>query len=197
MIMKEIAKILETQILSHDHHFPLKKITFTHLNKNGEWKEKKHDVYHLGNAAAVLLYNKEQKTVILIKQFRIPSFINGNEDGMLVEACAGKLDKESPEEGIKREIEEETGYKVPAVQKIMEAYMSPGYMSELIYFFTAEYDASMKVSDGGGLQEEEEEVEVMEMPFQQAILLMKEGKIKDAKTIMLLQYAQLNKLIAE
>src|SRR5437867_936381 len=135
--MKETAKILETTILSSQHHYPLKRVRFTYLNKAGEWKEKKHEVYHLGNAATILLYNKEQKTVILTKQFRIPSYLNKNEDGRLVEACAGKLDKDKElvEEGMKREIEEETGYKVPAVHKILEAYMSPGYVTELIHFF--------------------------------------------------------------
>src|SRR5206468_2044070 len=151
--------------------------------------------YDMGNAATVLLYNCQQKTIILTKQFRLPSFINGNKTGMLIEACAGKIDNENPEEGIKREIEEETGYRVPVVQKVFEAYSSPGTVTEIIYFFIAEYNASMKVNDGGGLKEEHEEIEVMEIPFEEAMQMIDSGEIKDAKTIMLLLYVKAHNLL--
>ena len=149
----------------------------------------------MGNATTVLLYNSQQKTVILTKQFRLPSFINGNKTGILIETCAGKIDNESPEDGIKREIEEETGYRIPVVQKVFEAYSSPGTVTEIIYFFIAGYNASMKVSDGGGLKEEKEEIEVMEIPFEEAMQMIDTGEIKDAKTIMLLLYAKVHDLL--
>jgi GDP-mannose pyrophosphatase NudK len=142
-----------------------------------------------------LLYNNEQKKVILTKQFRLPSFITGNKTGMLIEACAGKISNESPEESILREIEEETGYRVPVVKKIFEAFTSPGTITEIIHFFVAEYDASMKVNEGGGLKEEHEEIEVMEITFEEAIQMMNTGEIKDAKTMILLLYAQARELL--
>lgn len=187
-------KIEKEEVLSNDK-YKLDKITFSYTDKNGKRQQKKNEVYNMGNATTVLLYNKEKKTVLLTKQFRLPSYLNGNASGLLIETCAGKLDDESPEEGIKREIEEEMGYKVPAVQKIMEAYTTPGSVAELIYFFVAEYKDSMKVSDGGGLKTEQEEVEVLELPFTTALQMMQSNEIKDAKTIMLLQYAQLHHLL--
>src|SRR5205085_11256253 len=128
-----------------------------------------------------LLYNTEQKTVILTRQFRLPSFINGNATGMLIEACAGLLDKDNPEDCIKRETEEETGYKITDVRKIFEAYMSPGSVTEILYFFIAEYSKHMKVTEGGGIEHEEENIEVLEIPFQQAMEMIDHGEIIDAK----------------
>jgi GDP-mannose pyrophosphatase NudK len=142
-----------------------------------------------------LLYNKAQKTVILTRQFRMPTYINGNETGLLIETCAGLLDKDDPEACIKRETEEETGYKISCVRKVFEAYMSPGSVTELIYFFVAEYHSSMKVSDGGGLAHENENIEVMELPFFTALDMISSGEIRDGKTIMLLQYALLHELV--
>ncbi|MGZ3833223.1 MAG: NUDIX domain-containing protein, partial [Mucilaginibacter sp.] len=134
-------------------------------------------------------------TVILTRQFRMPSYINGNTDGYLIECCAGLLDKDNPEECIKRETEEETGYKVSDVKKVFEAYMSPGSVTEILHFFVAEYAKEMKVGDGGGLDEENENIEVLELPFSKALSMIITGEIKDAKTIMLLQYAQINNLL--
>jgi nudix-type nucleoside diphosphatase (YffH/AdpP family) len=141
------------------------------------------------------LYNKEQQTVILTKQFRLPSFINGNETGMLIEACAGLLDKDNAEDCIKRETEEETGYKIKDVRKIFEAYMSPGSVTEILYFFVAEYSASMKVHEGGGIEDEQEHIEVLEIKLDNAMQMIGNGEIKDGKTIMLLQYGKLNHLV--
>ncbi|MEI6946526.1 NUDIX domain-containing protein [Paraflavisolibacter sp. H34] len=194
--MQEKAAIRNTEILCKEH-YPLKKITFALRNKKGELVEQVHEVYAMGNAAVVLLYNPEQKTVLLTRQFRTPALLQGYSDGMLIECCAGKIGQEQPEEGIKREIEEETGYQVPSVQKVFEALMSPAYVTEIIHFFIAEYHASMKVAEGGGLSEENEEIEVLEMPFKDALALLREGKIVDAKTIMLLQYAQVNRLLED
>ena len=130
------------------------------------------EAYDRGNGATILLYNKENKTVILTKQFRLPTFINGNESGMMIEACAGLLDKDNPEDCIKRETEEETGYQIKEVRKIFEAYMSPGSVTEILYFFVAEYSASMKVHDGGGVEDEQENIEVLEIKFDDAMQMI-------------------------
>jgi len=124
----------------------------------------------------------------------MPTYINGNPDGYLIECCAGLLDQDNAEDCIKRETEEETGYKVSAVKKVFEAYMSPGSVTEILHLFIAEYDKDMQVSDGGGLAEEQEHIEVLEIPFAKAVQMMNNNEIHDAKTIMLLQYAQINDL---
>jgi len=187
-------KILQNEILS-DNWYTLKKITYEYLQSDGTWKKQTREAYDRGNGATILLYNKEQKTVILTKQFRLPTFINGNTSGMLIEACAGLLDRDNPEDCIRRETEEETGYKISDVHKIFEAYMSPGSVTEMLYFFVAEYSASMKVHEGGGIEHEQENIEVLEISFHQAIEMMENGEITDAKTIILLQYAQLHTLL--
>ena len=191
--MNEKIKILNTEILS-DNWYTLKKVTYEYLQKDGSWQTQSREAYDRGNGAAILLYNKANKTVILTRQFRMPAFINGNETGMLIEACAGLLDKDNPEDCIKRETEEETGYKVSEVRKVFEAYMSPGSVTEILYFFVAEYSIEMKVHDGGGIEHEQENIEGLELPFDKAYNMIETGEIRDAKTIMLLQYAKLNAL---
>jgi len=188
------AKILTTEILSKNW-YTLKKISYEYKKKDGSWQTQFREAYDRGNGATILLYNKENKTIILTNQFRLPTFINGNETGMLIETCAGLLDRDNPEDCIKREAEEETGYKISSVKKIFEAYMSPGSVTEILYFFIAEYSKDMKVHEGGGIEHEQEDIEVLEMPFVKALQMMGTGEIKDAKTIMLLQYAQLNRLM--
>jgi nudix-type nucleoside diphosphatase (YffH/AdpP family) len=153
------------------------------------------EAYDRGNGAAILLYNQEKQTVILTRQFRMPSYVNGNTDGLLIEACAGLLDEHEPEDCIRKETEEETGYKVREVRKVFQAYMSPGSVTEILHFFVAEYAADMKVSDGGGLDEEQENIEVLEYDFDTAYGMIKTGEIRDGKTIMLLQHAKLEGLI--
>ena len=192
--MKTTTKILKTEILS-DNWYTLKKVTYEFLKSNGQLQTQTREAYDRGNGAAILLYNKELKTVILTRQFRLPSFINGNPDGMLIEACAGLLDKDNPEDCIKRETEEETGYKIKAPIKIFEAYMSPGSVTEILFFFIAEYNAGMKVHSGGGIEHEQEDIEVLEIPFEKAMQMLEAGEIRDAKTIMLLQYIQIKKLL--
>ena len=142
-----------------------------------------------------MLYNQSKKTVILTRQFRLPTFVNGNENGMLIESCAGLLDKDNAEDSIRKETEEETGYKVTKVRKIFESYMSPGSVTEILYFFVAEYNKDMKVSEGGGLEAEQENIEVLELEFDKAFNMIYTGEIKDGKTIMLLQYAKIHNLI--
>jgi len=187
-------KILSKEILS-DNWYTLNKITFEYQKKDGSREIQERETYDRGNGATILLYNSAQKTVILTRQFRLPTYINGNADGMLIETCAGLLDLDNPETAIKRETEEETGYKIRDVKKVFEAYMSPGSVTEILYFFVAEYSKDMKVSEGGGHQDEQENIEVLELPFSQALELVNSGEIKDGKTIMLLQYAQINRLI--
>lgn len=191
---KKTVEIKETTILS-DNWYVLKKIVYSFQNKNGTSETHTREAYDRGNGATILLYNRAQKTVILTKQFRLPTFINGNESGMMIEACAGLLDKHNPEDCIRKETEEETGYKVTQVRKIFESYMSPGSVTEILYFFVAEYDKDMKVSEGGGLAEEQENIEVLELDFEAAFNMIYSGDIKDAKTIMLLQYAKIHNLV--
>ena len=182
--------ILDTTILS-DNWYVLRKITYEYTLKNGQREVQSREAYDRGNGAVILLYNKAQKTVILTRQFRMPTYVNGNPDGMLIEACAGLLDKDNAEDCIKRETEEETGYRIESVKKVFEAYMSPGSVTEILYFFIAEYTAGMKINEGGGLQHEQENIEVLEIPFETALAMMADGRIKDGKTIMLLQYLKL------
>lgn len=188
------VKIIDTKILS-DNWYVLKKITYEYVKKDGSHLTQSREAYDRGNGAVILLYNQEQKTVILTRQFRLPTFVNGNESGMLIEACAGLLDKDNAEDCIKRETEEETGYKIKEVRKIFEAYMSPGSVTEMLYFFVAAYSSAMKVTDGGGVEHEEENIEVLELNIEQALHMIDTGEIKDAKTIMLLQYVRLHQIL--
>jgi GDP-mannose pyrophosphatase NudK len=192
--MNERVKIHKTEILSNNW-YTLKKITYDFQRKDGQWVTQNREAYDRGNGATILLYNKERKTVILTQQFRLPTYINGNESGMLIETCAGLLDADNAEDCIRRETEEETGYKVSSVKKIFEAYMSPGSVTEVLYFFIAEYSKNMKVNEGGGV-DEHEDIEVMELDFEKAYRQIQTGEIKDAKTIMLLQYAKLNNVFS-
>ncbi len=188
-------KIVNTEILS-DNWYTLKKVTYEAIQKDGTLLLQHREAYDRGNGATILLYNKQRGSVILTQQFRIPTYINGNETGMLIECCAGLLDEDNPEDCIRRETEEETGYKITEVKKVFEAYMSPGSVTEILYFFVAEYNKDMKVSEGGGAHDEHENIEVLELPFLKALEMIKTGEIKDAKTIMLLQYAEINGIMS-
>jgi len=183
------------QQLICNNWYKLYKVTFDYLKNNGQWQTQSREAYDRGNGATILLYNKQQQTVILTRQFRMPTFINGNSDGMLIEACAGLLDLDNAEDCIRRETEEETGYKITDVKKVFEAYMSPGSVTEKLYFFVAEYTASQKVTAGGGVAHEQEDVEVLELTLTDALQMITTGHIQDGKTNMLLQYAALQGLI--
>ncbi len=191
--MNSKIRNIRTQLLS-DNWYTLNKITFEYLNDTGVWETQIRESYDRGNGAAILLYNLSKKTVILTKQFRMPTYVNGNDDGMSIEVCAGLLDGDSPEKCVIKEAEEESGYRITKVKKVLEAYMSPGAVTEIVYMFIAEYKDEMKVSDGGGLAHEHENIEVLEVTFNAALKMVKNKEIHDAKTIMLLQYAQINKL---
>ncbi|AUX94345.1 GDP-mannose pyrophosphatase NudK [Mixta gaviniae] len=181
-------KLIKEKLLS-ENWFVLRNYTYELTTRSGEILRHKREVYDRGNGATILLYNREKNSVVLIRQFRMATWVNGNEDGMLIEACAGLLDDDSPEECIRKEAIEETGYAVGQVEKLFEAYMSPGGVTELIHFFAAEYDESQRASAGGGV--EDESIEVLEMTFPQALARVKSGEIRDGKTIMLLQHAQI------
>ncbi|MEQ9102663.1 MAG: GDP-mannose pyrophosphatase NudK [Imperialibacter sp.] len=179
-------KIEKKELLS-GNWYKLYKVDFQIKGKDEKWLTQSRECYDRGNGATILLYNTEQKTVILTKQFRMPTYVNGNDTGMLIEACAGLLDADSPEECIRRETEEETGYKISKPEKVFELYMSPGSVTEILYFFIAEYTKDQKVSDGGGV-DEHEDIDVLEVPFAKALEMIKTGEIKDAKTVILLQH---------
>mgnify|MGYP000107761784 FL=1 len=183
--------IQKTELLS-DNWYLLNKVTFDYKMGDQDSETQVREVYDRGNGAVILLYNSTNKTVVLTKQFRLPTYLNGNTSGMVIEACAGLLDAENPEECIIRETEEETGYRLSSVKKVFQSFMSPGSVTEILHFFIGEYQPNMKVSDGGGLAEEHENIEVLEYPFQQAYQMIASGEIIDAKTIMLLQYAKIN-----
>ncbi|MDF0693179.1 GDP-mannose pyrophosphatase NudK [Aquirufa ecclesiirivi] len=187
-------KITQSEVLS-DNWYILRKITYEYTQADGGVQIHQREAYDRGNGATILLYNKEAGTVILTRQFRLPTYVNGNPDGMMIEACAGLLDQDNPEDCIRRETEEETGYKITEIQKVFEVYMSPGSVTEILYFFIAAYAKSMKVSDGGGVEHEQENIEVLEIPIHQALQMIQSGEIKDAKTIMLLQHIKLQGIL--
>ncbi|MCS5449640.1 GDP-mannose pyrophosphatase [Enterobacter huaxiensis] len=182
-------RIIESEILS-DNWYSLKKYTFEQQRRDGEWQRQSREVYDRGNGATILLYNRERKTVILTRQFRFPVFINGHESN-LIEAAAGLLDNMDPESRIKAEAEEETGFKVARVQKIFEAYMSPGSVTEKLYFYVAEYQPQDRTGAGGGVKSEGEDIDVLEISLEDALRYVETGQIVDGKTIMLLYHVAL------
>jgi nudix-type nucleoside diphosphatase (YffH/AdpP family) len=188
--IKNIKKV----VLS-DNWYTLNKFTYEFQLNDNSWVTQQRESYDKGDGAVILLYNTEKQLVVLTKQFRLPTYINGNDDGFMIEACAGVLDDDSPEDCIRKEVEEETGYRVSQVKKIMEAYSTPGSVTEILHYFIAEYQDEMKVHTGGGVPHESEDIEVLELPFREAVKMMYEGSIKDAKTIILLQYALINELV--
>ena len=192
--MIQDIRIVDTNVLS-DNWYVLRKITYEYRKKDGSLHTQSREAYDRGNGAAILLYNPDQKTVILTRQFRLPTYVNGNTSGMLIEACAGLLDRDNPEDCIRRETEEETGYRVHNVQKVFEAYMSPGSVTEILHFFIAAYSPQMKITSGGGVDGEEENIEVLELPIDKAMEMIESGEIRDGKTILLLQYIRLKKIL--
>jgi nudix-type nucleoside diphosphatase (YffH/AdpP family) len=189
------VRVAEERVLSH-HWYTLKTTAFDLLRRDGNWQRQHRETYDRGNGACILLVNPAMGTVILTRQFRYPTFVNGNTSGYMVEACAGLLDKDDPETCIRRETEEETGYRVGPVRKIRECYMSPGSVTEKLHFFIAEYSAKDQVNAGGGHAHEGEDIEVLELPFAEALAMVADGRIEDAKTILLLQHAALEGLVS-
>lgn len=193
--MKDKLRNIKHNVLSSDWA-TLTRVDYDYKFENGNWKRLSRESYDRGNGTSILLFNKEKQTVILTKQFRMPAYANNKMDGMSIEVCAGAIDKnEAPEVCIIREVEEEVGYKIKSAKKVMECYMSPGAVTEKMFLFVAEYADIMKINEGGGLDVEDEEIEVLEIPFPQTFKMIDDFIIKDAKTIMLLQYAQIHKLL--
>ena len=183
------------KILLSDNWYTLNKVVFDYQNKDGSWSSQARESYDRGNGATVLLYNREKQTVILIRQFRMPSYLNGNSDGLLIETCAGVLDGDDPETCVLKEAEEESGIRPRKAEKVFESYMSPGAVTEIIHFYVAEYTDADRVGPGGGLESEQEDIEVLEVPFEKALEMVSDGSRRDGKTIMLLQYAKLQGLL--
>lgn len=187
--MTPMVEVVKTEVLS-DNWYVLRKVTFNIRKRDGSLETHSREAYDRGNGATILLYDLARRTVILTRQFRLPTYVNGNASGMLIEACAGLLDRDDPERCITREVREETGFAIHDVRKVMHAYMSPGSVTEMLHFFVAEYSPTQRVANGGGV--EEEDIEVMELPFDEALRQMARGEIMDGKTIMLLQFAALH-----
>lgn len=188
------VRIRTTEVLSDDWYV-LKKTTFDLRLRDGTWQTQTRETYDRGNGATILLYNRERRTVLLTRQFRYPAYVNGCPDGILIEACAGLLDEDDAETCIRKETEEETGYRIGQVSKLFEAYMSPGSVTEKLYFFAAEYEPGVKAARGGGNASEGEDIETVEIGFEQALEKVNSGAIQDGKTILLLQYAKLTDLL--
>ncbi len=190
MSISDRIRVKDVRVLS-DHWTPLKATTFEWRRRDGSWQTQQREIYERGDAAVILPYNSKRRTVVLIKQFRYPAFINGHDD-LMIEAVAGLLDDESPENRIRAEAEEEAGYRLHHVQKVFDAFMSPGSVTERLHFFVAEYEPDMRVGEGGGLHHEGEDIEVIEPTIDEALAMIADGRIVDGKTIMLLQHAALN-----
>jgi nudix-type nucleoside diphosphatase (YffH/AdpP family) len=190
MSISDRIRVKDVRLLS-DNRYTLKTTTFEWRRRDGTWQTQQREIYDRGNAAVVLPYNLKRRTVVLVKQLRYPAYVNGYDD-LMIEAAAGLLDNESPENRIRAEAEEETGYRLHDVRKVFEAFMSPGSVTEKLHFFVAEYEPDMKIGDGGGLKDEGEDIEVIEPSIDEALAMIADGRIVDGKTIMLLQYAALN-----
>lgn len=189
--MKTNIRNVQTKILS-DNWSVLKKLTYEFQKPDGTWETQVREAYDRGDGATILLYHPINHTVLLTRQFRMPTYLNGNENGLMIETCAGKLDSEDPKDCVIREALEETGYKITDAEKVFSVYMSPGSVTEKIFFFIAPYSEEMKVSGGGGLSSEQENIDVLEVSFQEALNMVRTGEIQDGKTIMLLQHVALN-----
>jgi nudix-type nucleoside diphosphatase (YffH/AdpP family) len=191
--IRERVRVAQEEVLS-DNWAILKKTTLDYQRGDGSWQTLIRETYDRGNGAAILLYNREKRTVVLTKQFRYPAFVNGHPE-LLIEACAGLLDDRDPAEAIRRETEEETGYQIGEPRKIMEIFMSPGSVTEKLYFFAAEYHVDLRLHDGGGLEDDGEDITVLEVELEEALRMIERGEIMDGKTVILLQYAQLHHLM--
>jgi nudix-type nucleoside diphosphatase (YffH/AdpP family) len=190
MSIRDRIRITKTSVLS-DRHYRLNEVAFDYRRGDGEWQSQTREVFDRGHAATLLPYNLAGRSVVLTRQFRLPAFLAGHDD-LLIEAAAGMLDDETPEKRIRAEAEEEIGYRLHDVRKVFEAFMSPGAVTEKLHFFVAAYEPAMRIGGGGGLAEEGEDIEVLELPIDDALAMISDGRIVDAKTIMLLQHAALH-----
>jgi nudix-type nucleoside diphosphatase (YffH/AdpP family) len=191
--MEDRIRIRKVEVLSAGWS-TLKKTTFDFRRRDGRWQTQSRETYDRGDGCAVLLYSRRRACVLLIRQFRFPAYANGHPEP-LIEACAGLLDTADPETCIRRETEEETGYRIDRPVKILESFMSPGSVTERLHLFVAEYDPESRIAAGGGVESEEEDIETLELGLDQALAMVEAGEILDAKTIMLLQWAKLHRLM--
>lgn len=185
------TKILSRSIL-YKGWSTLNSYKVLYMRENGEIQIQTREIYNSGDGAAILLYNPDAQKILLIKQFRLPVYLNHNSDGFILECCAGLLDSKNPKETIIKEVFEETGFLIHEVKKVYEAFATPGAHMEKIHYFVGFYNNNMKINDGGGKIEEQEEIEVVEFDYSQIPLLLEKGKIIDSKTIVLLQWALIN-----
>jgi len=192
--MRNKVRLLSEQLLSEGWG-EVRKSTFELQRRDGRWQQQVRETYDCGDGAAVLLYDPERRTVILTRQFRFPAWYNGDAEPWLVEAPAGKLDGDDPLACARKEAEEETGYRVHDLAQVAASYMSPGSVTERVWLFVGRYDAASRVSEGGGLRQEGEDIEVLELPFDEAMRMLERGEIADAKTIILLQHLALQGLL--
>jgi nudix-type nucleoside diphosphatase (YffH/AdpP family) len=190
MTISDRIRVKDVRLLS-DNHYTLKTTTFAWRRANGEWQTQHRETYDRGNGATLLPYNLRQRSVVLVRQFRYPAYVSGYDD-LMIEAVAGLLDNESPEARIRAEAEEESGYRLSDIRKVFKAFTSPGAVTEKLHFFVAEYEPDMRIGSGGGNPDEGEEIEVLELSIDEALAMIADRRIVDAKTIMLLQYAALN-----
>ena len=182
--------IRDVEVTSDGWHV-LRRTTYDYRRRNGQWTTEQRETYDRGNGAVILPYDRARGTVLLTRQFRFPVYVNGHPDGRFVEAAAGLLDADDPETAIRREAAEELGVRIGELEHVLDAYMSPGSVTERIHFYAAPYTPADRIADGGGLPEDGEDIEVLELPFADALEMAVDGRIADAKTIMLLQWAAL------
>jgi len=186
-------RILKEEILS-DEWATLKKYTIDYRRRDGTWEKQVRQVYDRGHGAAILPYDPVRRTVLLVRQFRLPAYLTGNPEP-LVEACAGLLDSNDPLTAIVKEAEEELGFRLRNPRLVFAPYMSPGSVSERLYHFIAEYTPADRISEGGGALDEGEDIEVLEPAMEEALAMVEDGRIIDAKTVLLLQYLRLKGLV--
>ena len=182
--------VRDVELLASGWHV-LRRTTLERRRPDGSWTTEQRETYDRGNGATLLLHDASRRTVLLSRQFRFPVYVNGHPDGMLLETAAGLLDDESPEKAVRREVEEELGVTVGEVEHVFDVWMSPGSVTERLHFFAAPYTAADRTGDRGGVAEEGEDIEVVELDFDEALDMIDDGRIADAKTIMLLQWAAL------
>ncbi|MGY0021715.1 NUDIX domain-containing protein [Streptomyces sp. cg35] len=183
--------VRDVEVLSCDWYV-LRRTTFDFRHSDGHWSREQRETYDRGDGATILLHDTERRTVLLTRQFRLPAYVNGHPDGMLIETAAGLLDGDTPEEAIRREAAEETGHVIGTAEPVFAVYMSPGSVTERVHFFAAPYRAATATATPGGNADEGEDIAVLELPFTQALSMIRTGGIADAKTIMLLQWAALD-----
>ena len=186
------VRIDRVEVLS-DNWYVLRRVDFAYQNRAGTWEDQQREAYDRGNGATVLLVDWDRDTILLTRQFRIPAYVNGHPDGMLLETAAGLLDDEDAATAIRREAEEETGCRIRSIEPLFDLYMSPGSVTERVAFFVAEYQPSDRVTSGGGLADEGEDIEVIELDLDRAVAMVAAGEIVDGKTVLLIQWAQLNR----